>query len=323
MRFVCPDGESHYRPLIEGPQLAALEAEGHSLEWFDGAPVEIAGWVERVRGADGILLLWSLPPGVLGSCPSIRIVAFAGTGAGSYVALEEASQCGVVVCNVPSYGANAVAEHVFALTLAVVRGVPAGDRLVRAGRWEQRQAGFELRGRVLGVVGVGPIGARVAQLGRAFGMDVIAWTRSPSPERARQLAVRFVPLLELFEMSDVVSLHLAAVPETERLIDGKVLARLRPSAVLVNTARGALVDMDALAELLAAEKLRGAGIDVFDPEPPSPDDALLGSQRVVMTPHVGFLTGEASTELFRTCLENLLAFARGRAQNVVVLPEAR
>ncbi len=315
MHFVCADGEPQYRELLDPGQLARLEAEGHELDWFDGVPDSAEGWIERLRGADGLLLLWRLPPGVLAASPTIQVVSFAGTGVETYVDFDEARSAGVTVCNVPRYGANAIAEHALALILAVARGVPEGDRAVRAGSWEQTQ-GVELRGRRLGVVGAGPIGARLIQLGQALGMTVVCWTRRRSPERERELGAPLVELDELFASSDVVSLHLAHGPETDRIVDRRLLGLLAPHAILVNTARGALVDEQALAEVLEAGAIRGAGLDVLATEPPPPGHPLLSCPRVVVTPHIGFNTAEASTELVRVTLENLLAFAGGEPQNV-------
>ena len=315
MRLVCADGEPQYHAMLAEEQLARMRADGHELAWFDGVPDTVEGWIERLRGADGLLLLWSLPRGVIASSPQLRVVSFAGTGVEMYVDLDEARAGGVTVCNVPRYGANAVAEHALALILAVARRVPDGDREIRAGSWEQTQ-GVELRGRRLGVVGAGPVAARVIELGKALGMNIVCWTRRRSAERERELGARLVELDELFATSDVVSLHLAHLPETEGIVDRRLLALLQPQAILVNTARGALVDEHALAELLDAGAIRGAGLDVLGTEPPPDDHPLLHCQRAVLTPHVAFNTAESSRELVRITLENLLAFATGAPQNV-------
>jgi phosphoglycerate dehydrogenase-like enzyme len=315
VKLVCPDGEPQYRALLDPEQLARLEADGHELEWFDRAPESEAAWVERLTGAEGVLLLWRLPPGVLSACPTVRVVSYVGTGVEFYVEMDEARAGGVTVCNVPHYGAAAVAEHALALVLAVARNVPENDRAVRSGSWEQTE-GLELRGRRLGVVGAGPIGMRMVELGRALGMEVVCWTRRRTPERERALGVPLVELDELFAASDVVSLHLAHRPETEGLVDRRLLSLLPPHAILVNTARGALLDEGALAELLEAGALRGAGLDVLATEPPPPDHSLIAAPRVVLSPHVAFHTKESSAELVRVSLENLLAFARGEPQNV-------
>jgi phosphoglycerate dehydrogenase-like enzyme len=315
VRLVCADGEPQYRRLLDPDQLERLEADRHELVWFDRVPDSADGWIERLDGADGVLLLWRLPPGVLRASPSVQVVSFVGTGVETYVDLDEARAAGVTVCNVPRYGANAVAEHALALILTVARRVSDGDRAVRGGAWEQAE-GLELRGRRLGVVGAGPIGARMIELGKALGMTVVCWTRRPSPERADALGAPLVELEELFASSDVVSLHLARSPETEGIIGRRLLALLQPHAILVNTARGALLDERALAELLEAGAIWGAGFDVLGIEPPPDDHPLLASPRTIVTPHVAFRTEQASRELLRHSLENLLAFARGEPRNV-------
>ncbi|HZU19834.1 MAG TPA: NAD(P)-dependent oxidoreductase [Gaiellaceae bacterium] len=315
MRFVCPDGEPQYRPLLDPALLGRLEAEGHGLVWHDEAPDTTQGWIDRLREAEGVLLLWRLPPGVIPASPKLRVISFVGTGIESYVEVDEARAAGVTLTNVPQYGANAVAEHAVALLFAVARRVVERDRAVRGGSWAQDE-GVELRGRRLGVVGAGPTGMRMIELGRALGMTVTCWTRRRTAERERELGVPLVELDDLFASSDVVSLHLAATPETEGIVDRRLLGLLPRGAIVVNTARGTLVDEQALAELLEAGAVGGAGLDVLAAEPPPPDHPLLSAPRVVVTPHVAFHTAEASRELLRISLENLLAFARGAPQNV-------
>jgi phosphoglycerate dehydrogenase-like enzyme len=315
VQFVCPDGEPAYRQILDPSQLARLR-ESHDLRWFDSAPNTKADWIQRLDGAEGVLLLWALPPGVLTESPGVKVISYVGTGVERYVDLAEARKCGVTVCNVPSYGANAVAEHALALMLAVARRIPAGDRLIRAGGWQQDE-GLELGGRRLGVVGVGPIGRRMIEIGLGLGMSVVAWTRTPTPERSAALGVAFSSLEDLFASCDFVSLHLAHRPQTEGMITGQLLNLLLPHAVLVNTARAELIDMETLRRLLEQRRFFGAGLDVFDEEPPAKDSFLLTCPYVVLTPHVGFRTANASQELFRIGIENLVAFAEGRRQNVV------
>jgi phosphoglycerate dehydrogenase-like enzyme len=317
MRFVCVDGEEQFRTVLdEGP----VHAGGHELVWYDGRPATLDEWHRRLAGADGAMLMWDMPEGVLEAAPSLRVVSFAGSGAASYVPMEEAARCGVTVCNVPSYGANAIAEHALALAFALARRLPEGDALVREGTWGPGAlAGFELRGRRLGVVGAGPIGRRMLELGRALGMRTMAWTRSASAERAAELGTELVPLDVLFAKADVVSLHLAHVPDTEGLVDARLIGLMQPHALLVNTARAQLVDSAALADALRAGRIGGAAIDAFEQEPLPLDDPLLNAPRLLVTPHVAFNTGEATAELVRATLDNLLAFAAGKPRNVYTL----
>jgi phosphoglycerate dehydrogenase-like enzyme len=314
MRFVCADGDEEARALLD---VERARAAGHELVWHDGAPADEDEWVRRLDGADGVMLMWGLPRGVLPAVPTVRVVSFAGSGAASYVPLDEAERCGVTVCNVPSYGANAIAEHAFALAFALARRVCEGDALVRSGSWRPGAlAGLELAGRRLGVVGTGPIGARAVEIGKALGMKVAAWTRSPSSERERALGAPFVPLEQLFAESDVVSLHVAHRRETEGLVDARLLGLMQPHALLVNTARSQLVDTGALVTALEEGQIGGAAVDAFEEEPLPPDHPLLRAPRLLLTPHVAYNTPEASAELLRLTLENLLAFAAGRPRNV-------
>jgi phosphoglycerate dehydrogenase-like enzyme len=315
MRFVCPDGEPQYRPLLDRELLAQLEADGHELVWHDAAPETPEEWSERIRGADGMLVLWRVPPGVIRATPTLRVISFVGTGVEMYLEIDEVRAGGITLSNVPSYGSNAIAEHAVALLFAVARRITERDQAVRAGSWAQDEA-LELRGRRLGVVGAGPIGTRMIELGQALGMTVVCWTRTRTPERERELGVPLVELDELFSTSDVVSLHLAVTPETEGIVDRRLLGLLPPHAIVINTARGALLDEHALAELLEAGKVGGAGVDVLGVEPPPPTHPLLNAPRVVITPHVAYHTAEASRELLRISLENLVAYARGEPQNV-------
>lgn len=314
MKFVCPDGDEQLQALLD---LTPVRAARHELAWFNGRPSDADEWRRRVNDAEGLMLMWDLPRGILSALPSVRVVSFAGSGAGSYVPIEEADHRGVMVCNVPSYGANAVAEHAFALAFALARNVCEGDRLVRTGNWRPGAlGGIELAGRRLGVVGAGPIGACAIRIGKALGMRVTAWTRSPSSTREEELGAPFVPLERLFAESDVVSLHVVHRPETERLVDEQLIRRMQPHALLVNTARSQLVDTDALVRALEEGRIGGAAIDAFEEEPLPLEHPFLRTPNLLLTPHVGYNTPEASAELLRLTLENLLAFAAGRPQNV-------
>ena len=314
MKFVCADGDEQGRALLDaGP----AEELGHEVVWYDGAPADRDEWLDRLDGADGLMLMWGVPRGVLSAVPSVRVISFAGSGAATYVPMDEAEEHGVTVCNVPSYGANAIAEHAFALAFALARRLREGDALVRTGDWRPGALdGLELAGHRLGVVGVGPIGARALAIGRALGMETIAWTRAPSEAREAELGTTFASLEELFATADVVSLHLAHRAETERLIGAQLLELMKPHALLVNTARAQLVDTDALIRVLEEGRIGGAAMDAFEHEPLPADHPLLSAPRLLASPHVAYNTRQAAAELIRLTLENLLAFAAGRPQNV-------
>lgn len=232
----------------------------------------------------------------------LRSVVFLGSGAKSYMDVAALEARGVRVHTVSNYGDRAVAEHAFALMLAAARKVCVMDRALRAGHWAPLE-GPELQGRTLGVVGLGGIGEEMARMATGFGMEVLAWSRSPRPSSPH---FRAVELDELLERADVVSLHLALNEETKGLFDAKRIARMKPGVILVNTARAGLVDTAALRDALRTGHVSHAGLDVFDAEPMARDDAFLALDNVTLTAHAAYKTREASRRL----LTRSLALAR-------------
>jgi phosphoglycerate dehydrogenase-like enzyme len=315
MRVVCPDGDPQYQDAVE-EAASHLTAAGHSFTWHEESPPTMDEWMTRAGDADGLLLLLDLPAKVLQGLDRLKVISWTGTGVRRFVDVPLAASRGVTVCNVPSYGANAVAEHALALMLAASRGVVSGDRMIRRGEWSQ-VGGRELYRAHLGVIGAGPVGQRMLELGHALGMTTSAWTQQPDAERARRLGTQFVALPELMSHSDFVSVHVAHTKDTEGLVSAEMLSLLQPHAVLVNTARGEVIDQEALRDLLDRNAIAGAGIDVFSPEPPSPQDPLIRCERAVLTPHVAYNTPTATAELFRLAIENLLQYAAGAPINVV------
>lgn len=247
---------------------------------------------------------------LMARCPELRVIARAGAGLDN-LDCGAAARRGVAVVYAPGANASTVAEHTLALMLDLSRGITRGARQVAAGRWEDRShyRGDELRGRALGLVGFGEIGRRVAALAEAFGMRVrVAAHR----ERTRDAGGREVlPLEALLASSDVVSLHVPLRADTTRLIGANELARMKRGALLVNTARGALIDPAALREALASGQLGGFAADVLDVEPPAADDPLVASDAVVLTPHVASLTATTYRELCRATAENVARVLRG------------
>jgi D-3-phosphoglycerate dehydrogenase len=197
----------------------------------------------------------------------------------------------------------------------VARHIALADRKVREGIW-YHQHGFELRGKILGV-GLGLIGQEVARLGQAFGMQVLAWSFRNDPARAAALGVEMVSLEELLRRSDVVSVHVRNSPEARGLIGRRALDLMKPSAILINTARAAIVDQDALLEALRERRIAGAGLDVFLEEPLPPENPWIELDNVVLTPHVGWVTHEASARLAAAPVENIVNYLAGRPTNVV------
>ena len=239
-----------------------------------------------------------LPTDAMRQCPGLKHVIFLGTGARSYMNPDELAGLGITVHTIKGYGDVAVAEHTAALIWAAARGLAGMDRGMRAGQW-LRTEGVQLRGKTLGLLGFGGIAGEVARIMAGAGMRVIAWNRTP-----KQVAgVEFVPLEYLLTASDVLSLHLLLSDETRGFLGVERLARLRPSAILINTARGALVDEAALIETLRAGRIAHAGLDVFDVEPLPPGHPFTTLDRVTLSAHSAFRTPEASDTLLRRALD--------------------
>ena len=250
--------------------------------------------------------------------PRLRLVSILGTGTDN-VDLLAATRRRIVVTNTPGVGAVSVAELALGLILAVARAIPLSDARLRSGGW-QHVEGPELFGKTLGLLGLGAIGSRLAELGRCLGMQVVAWSWRDDPERARRLGVRLVERDEVFRQADVVSLHLRSTPETRGLVGARELGLMKPSAILINTARAALVDQDALVEALRSGQIAGAGLDVYLEEPlPKENNPFVGLDglNVVLTPHIGAVTAEASARSRAMPVDNILAFLDGRPRHVV------
>ena len=242
-----------------------------------------------------------MPDDVLGACRALRVIVFMGTGASSYIDVASAERRGIEVRTIKGYGDRTVAEHALALMFDCVRQTARMDRALRAGRWHTLD-GVELAGKTLGVVGTGGVGREMVRLGAALGMEVIAWNRSGVPGGLP--CAPMATLDALLEDAHVVSLHLGLNDETAGMIDARRLALMRPGAILVNTARGAVIDEAALVEALRGQKIR-AGLDVFADEPIDAGHPLAALENVTLTPHAGFMTAEASARLLRMALEQM------------------
>jgi phosphoglycerate dehydrogenase-like enzyme len=211
---------------------------------------------------------------------------------------------------VPGYGDRTVAEHAIALMFGVARRVVQFDGIVRGGGWAEHPSGLELKGRRIGLVGFGPIARETARMALGLGMEVVAWTRTAGRYRRNFSTVKFIDLAELFATSDVVSLHLSLNDATRGLIDAVLLNTLKSNAIVINTARGGLMDYDCLEKLLIENRIYGAGLDVF-PTEPFPDRPMKNLPNVVLTPHIGGHTLESHTAMQDCVIANLTAFFAG------------
>jgi len=230
--------------------------------------------------------------------------------------LKAAREMGITICNIPGKTAPVVAEHAFGLMMAAAKRAYFQTAELKAGRWT-RMDNVYLRGKTLGLIGTGNIGAAMGRLAKAIGMEVVAWTFNPTPERAAALGVRFVGLEELLKTSDVVSIHVKLTDQSRVLIGARELGLMKRGAILVNTARGAIVDSTALVSALKSGHLGGAGIDVYEQEPLPADHPILSCEQVVLTPHNADQTPEGMDILNAGVVDNVIAFLEGRPQNVV------
>ncbi len=267
---------------------------------------------------------------LLERAPQLRLIVTRSTGY-DHIDLDACREGGIAVCNVPDYGTTTVAEHAFALLLAVTRKLLDAAGALRTGSVDMDALrGVDLGGKTLGIVGTGRIGRQFARMAQGFGLRLLAYDPYPDAQWATQNAVHYLPLAELLRQCDFVSIHCPASPQTFHLIDARALAEMKSGAILVNTARGSVIDSAALLQALEDGRLAGAGLDVLEDEacfrfPPCPTDnaslrinrRLLKHAHVVATPHIAFNTVEALQRLLATSVENIERFLSGSPQNRV------
>ena len=313
--IVLPDGDPHMVALLSRPDFAARLDRLGGARLHGDLPKDDDELVARIGHAAVVILGAYLTAPVLRRLPAVRLVAFTGTGAATFVDLPTAAARGIAVANVAHYADAAVAEHALALTLALAKNVVANDHAVRAGEWHVGQ-GIGLAGKAAGIVGYGGIGARLAGLLEGIGMRVTAWTPHPDPARLSSPAQRFVPLPELLAKADVVSLHLMLTDETRAIIDEPLLRSLKPGALLVNTARAELIAPGALERVLAEGRI-AAALDVFETEPLAPASPLRGLPNVLLSPHQGYNTPESLERMLDVVVANIEHFLAGTPANLV------
>jgi phosphoglycerate dehydrogenase-like enzyme len=259
------------------------------------------------------------PASLMARLPQLKLIVFTGLGNNRLDSQAAAAQ-GITVCHTRGGETqHCTTELTWALILAAARQVAREDRMLRAGRW-QTSLGTTLNGRTLGILGLGRLGSRVAQVALAFGMRVLAWSPRLDAERAQASGAQCVGLDELLAQSDVISVHLALNADTRKLINAERLAGMRRGAILVNTARGEIVDEAALVHALESGHLAAAGLDVFEREPLPVNHPLLKMDQVVLTPHLGYVTRETYGIFFADVLENIAAFAAGQPLRVLAAP---
>ncbi len=279
---------------------------------------------EALYDADFVLVATTpLPAAALAGAARLRLIQHQGVGYDK-TDVTAAAGMGIPVALCPAGTSIGVAEHVFLLILALYKQLRAAETALRAGRflqWELRAGSFELAGKTVGLVGLGRIGREVTVRARAFAANVIYYdVMRAAPEAERSLGVQFVPFTELLAHADILSLHLPLTPATRHLIGAPEFQHMRRSALLINTARGPLVDEAALVAALQTGQIAGAGLDVFEAEPLSPTHPLLTLPNVVLTPHISAGTADALTIKMKACFANMLRVARGEAPWDTVTP---
>jgi len=293
----------------------ALEAIGE-VKVYDRTPAS-----ETIKRAEGCEVILSnktlLMEAELAQLPDLRYVGLLATGYNT-VDVKYAGSHGITVTNVPAYSTPSVAQHTFALLLEMTNHVQSHSDIVREGEWS-RSVDFsfwthpmlELAGKTIGIIGVGQIGKKAAEIARAFGMNVLGYDTEPSGD------CTFVGLDELLRESDFVSLHCPLFAENTKMVNAEFLSKMKNSAFLINTSRGGLVDDQALADALNAETIAGAGLDVLTTEPPAADNPLLSAKNCIITPHIAWASRAARSRLMDAIADNLRHYLDGNPKNVV------
>jgi D-3-phosphoglycerate dehydrogenase len=301
----------------DSPHLDRLR-EVATVELHRDRPANEAEQLARVQGAEILLNsrgLISWPGRLLEQLPNLKLIALCSIGT-DCIDLPHAKQQGITVCNVPGRTALVVAEHAFCMMLGLSRRVARMTELMRRGEWPHEIA-VSLEGKTLGIIGTGQIGCEMIRRARAFGMKVVAWSFNPDPQKAASLDFEYTDLNTVLAVSDAVSLHVKLTDESRGLIGKQQLGLLKQGCLLVNTARGAIIDQAELVTVLNSGHLGGAALDVFVEEPLAADDPLLQCEQIVLTPHAADQVPEGIDGLTDGCVQNVLNYLKGSPTNVV------
>lgn len=302
--------------LIEELSRPIKEA-GHEFVYYDEKTTDIEELAERSIDADIVIIANNpYPKEAFQNAQNLKLINVAFTGV-DHVDQEAAKDQGIQIANAAGYSNTSVAELVIGLTLDVLRKISFGNQSIRQGKDVTIFQGNEIKGKTVGIIGTGNIGLEAARLFKAFGANLIGYNRSEIKE-AKELGLEFVSLDELLKKSDIVSVHLPLTDETENILSKEKLELMKPESILINAARGPIIDNNALAELLNNEKIAGAGIDVFDMEPPIPENyPLLSAKNAVLTPHIAFLTDESMVTRAHIAFDNAEKYLEGTPQNII------
>lgn len=290
---------------------------GHEFVYYDEKTTDADELAKRSEGADVIMIANNpYPTEVINQNEQLKLINVAFTGV-DHVGIADANNQDIIISNAAGYADQAVAELAIGLVLDLYRGITAGDADIRQTEPYQAFQGREIAGKTVGIVGTGKIGLMTAKLFAAFGAKLIGYDVSENPE-AKELGLEYVSLDELMTQADIVSLHVPLIPSTRGMISAEKIALMKTDAILINTARGPVVDNDALADALNNGEIAAAGVDVFDMEPPIPGDyKLLNAKNTVLTPHVAFLSDESMERRAKIAFDNTVSFLKGNPTNVV------
>lgn len=285
----------------------------HEIIYYDTRVTDEAALIERAKEAE-ILVVANLPlnRNVLSACPHLKLISVAFTGI-DHLDVDYCKEKNIMICNSVGYSTVAVAEEVFGMIIGLYRQLLASDERTRHQQTKDGLNLLEMAGKTIGVVGAGEIGQRVMKIALAFDLKVLCYSRT---KRMIQ-GVEFVDLDTLMKESDIITLHIPSTPATHHLIDADKIALMKKEAILINTARGTIVDSEALAAALNNNKIAGAGIDVFEMEPPIPvEHPLLNAKNTILAPHIGFATKEALVKRAYVVFENIKKYLAGDPQNI-------
>lgn len=287
IRVVIADklGDAGIALLASSPEIHVVNLAGKSREELEAALTTAEALIVRSET--------KVTAEMIAKAPNLKVVARAGIGVDT-IDVAAATKRGIAVMNAPGANTVSAAEHAIGLLLSLLRHIPEAAETMKQGGWDRKRfEGSELRGKTLGVVGLGRIGGYVAQVAHAFGMTIIAYDPFVAPQRAVELQARLLPIEQLLQEADIITLHVALTDETRHLLNAQRIKLMKPTAFLVNTARGELVDEQALVAAVKEKRIGGAAIDVFAEEPLPKDSPLRGLERVLLTPHLAASTSEA------------------------------
>ncbi|MDD5624081.1 MAG: NAD(P)-dependent oxidoreductase [Candidatus Peribacteraceae bacterium] len=290
------------------------------------SPLSGKGVMEQCKNAEVLsLFIYSkLTKEVLGRLPNLKLLCTRSVGY-DHIDLAACQERGIIVCNVPDYGSYVIAEHVFALLLSSMRNISQAHERVEGGTFDYHGLrGMTLRGKTIGIVGTGKIGRRVAQVAHGFGMKIVAFDRCRTLELVDLLGVEYLSLEDLLARSDIITLHMPAIPEAEHMINEQTIAGMKDGVILVNTARGSIIDSKALLKGLKSGKIRYALLDVLEHEKNFGENKeLVTHPNVVTTPHIAFYSDESIKNIYSDCFESIAQWRAGKTPEHVVKPPTK